>query len=165
MKISNSHRILHSRKWTFIRRLTVEESAFHTTAEQQDTSRAGKVPVHSIKLEFTDHIRLIDLVRNWSLGLAFDEHTAAKLTGEHNQRAVEKPALFEVQNKLGDRPIETATVIALLGVGYSGADFIEAFMARYGKPGKEPVPAPMPAGMPVAASSTAATEADAKAVG
>jgi hypothetical protein len=29
-----------------------------------------------------------------------------------------------------DKKIATSTIIALLGVGYSGADFIEAFMAR-----------------------------------
>jgi hypothetical protein len=36
--------------------------------------------------------------------------------------------------------IGSSTIIALLGIGYSGADFIEAFMSRYGK-GGGPTPA------------------------
>jgi hypothetical protein len=31
-----------------------------------------------------------------------------------------------------DQGIESAKIVALLGIGYSGADFIEAFMARHG---------------------------------
>jgi hypothetical protein len=39
---------------------------------------------------------------------------------------------------LDDQKIASATILALLGVGYSGADFIEAFMARH-----VPKPAPL----------------------
>ncbi len=36
---------------------------------------------------------------------------------------------------VGAEKISSTTIIALLGIGYSGADFIEAFMSRYGKAG------------------------------
>jgi hypothetical protein len=32
---------------------------------------------------------------------------------------------------LADQKIASGTIVALLGIGYSGADFIEAFMARH----------------------------------
>jgi len=68
---------------------------------------------------------------------------------------------------LGDTPIETSTIIALLGVGYSGADFIEAFMARYAKlGGSGAATAKTDAGAtPVNQASSAPAGAGVKAVG
>jgi hypothetical protein len=64
--------------------------------------------------------------------------------------------------------IGSATIIALLGIGYSGADFIEAFMSRYGKAGGTPAAtaagvgtAPVTTPGDAAASSPAGTTGDA----
>ena len=74
---------------------------------------------------------------------------------------------------LGDAPIETSTIIALLGVGYGGADFIEAFMARYAKLGgdgdttkrADAGPAPSKPGAAADQASSAPDSAAVKAVG
>lgn len=58
--------------------------------------------------------------------------------------------------------IGSSTIIALLGIGYSGADFIEAFMSRYGKAGGTPgATAPVTASGDAAAASPAGTTGDA----
>lgn len=62
--------------------------------------------------------------------------------------------------------IGSATIIALLGIGYSGADFIEAFMSRYGKGGgTAPAPAAKPGDHTAAASGGAAADTSGQAVG
>jgi galactitol-specific phosphotransferase system IIC component len=59
-----------------------------------------------------------------------------------------------------DGAIQTSTILALLGVGYSGADFIEAFMARY-----KPAPGAGPGAGTPAPPPGATTGLQAKAVG
>ena len=47
-------------------------------------------------------------------GHALDHHVAAELAGQHDQRAVEQPALLQVEDQLGDRAVD---LLLHLGVG------------------------------------------------
>ena len=47
---------------------------------------------------------------DWSLasdaGDTFDDHVAAELAGEDDERAVREAAGFEIENELGDRAVD-----------------------------------------------------------
>src|SRR5262245_3139181 len=106
MQVADSDRILHSCKWSFVRRLAVKEPTFRPAAEQEHAAGSGKVPVHPEELQVVDNVRLLNLVRNWSIGLTCHKHAAAELTGKHDKRTVEQATFFEIQDQPGDRSID-----------------------------------------------------------
>ena len=52
-------------------------------------------------------VRDVDrLVLHFLADLALDDHVAAELAGEHDQRAIEQAALFQIEDQLRDRRVD-----------------------------------------------------------
>ena len=70
-------------------------------------ARVGEVAVHAVVLQLGRSRRAPRPGPCTFLsGLALDQHVAAELAGEHDQRAVEQAALLEVEHELRDGRVD-----------------------------------------------------------
>src|SRR5579885_2106128 len=88
-------------------RLPVQEALLEATAEDQHTTGLGKVPVHPVMFGLSHDFRLLrHLVLDAFIRLALHDHVAPEFAGQHDQRAVQQPALLQVQYQLRNRPVD-----------------------------------------------------------
>ena len=62
--------------------------------------------VHAVEFEFLDDVRLLDLIRDGLIRLAFDQHVATELAGQNDERSVQQASLFQVEYQLGNRRVD-----------------------------------------------------------
>src|SRR5690606_41038662 len=68
--------------------------------EKEDGASIGEMPVHPVKFDVVDNIRLVHLVFHGGTGTPFHEHVAAELTGQDDQRAVQMARLVQILDQL-----------------------------------------------------------------
>jgi len=89
-----------------ISRQAVEVTAFNTATVKQDTPGIGEMAVHAVVFHFLNLVGHRNLVFDSPVRFAFDEGVAAEFARQHDERAVEEAARFEVEHELRDGAID-----------------------------------------------------------
>ena len=84
----------------------MEMTALHAAAKHQHAARGGEVPVHAVILRLRDRVGHDNGRFQYLLGLAFDDHVAAELACQDDERAIEQSALLEVAYELRDGTVD-----------------------------------------------------------
>ena len=115
------------------------------------------MPVHAVVLGLAHHVRLFGLVLHFLADLAFGNRVAPELARQHHQRAVQQPALLQIENQLRDRRVDLllhdlrALMAVLVRVPVAERDVLrrdfDIARARLHQPAREQAALPEAAGV------------------
>ena len=108
MQILDDDRVLNRLAGALVGSDAVQMALFDAAAEHQHGAGVGEVAVHAVMFQLVDRVRHVHLVTHLVAWFALDEHVAAELAGEHDERAIEQAAFLEVEHELRDRGVDLA---------------------------------------------------------
>ena len=107
VQVHDRDRVLDCDQRPLVGGLAVEIPLLAPAPEHRHAGAPGKVPMESVVLGLLQCLAAgPGLVSGRRTGNAFNHHVATELAGDHNQRAVEEPLGFQVENQLGDGLID-----------------------------------------------------------
>ena len=99
MQIGHTDGVLDGNAGPFGIRLAVQKAPLHAAAEHHDGGAAREVAVQAVVLQFLKGIDLFSrLVVGVRAGFAFDHHVATEFAGDDDERSIEQPPCFEVED-------------------------------------------------------------------